>query len=94
MLEGAICNAAPDFYRVDIEGPWSASLYQHIFAHGGVDDLEMHVFNNRLDLVRTTSAKQGIETLEYEGPAYLAVVNYQNSSNTYMVRVESLPPEG
>jgi len=89
-LEGGICAAGPDFYRVEIEGPWRAHLYQNIFAHGGIDDLELQVYNQRLERVRHSSARQNHETVEYEGPAYLAVVNYQNSSNSYRVEVEAL----
>lgn len=95
-VDGAICDGQPDFYRVDVAGPWTATLT--ISAHGQErTDLDIMVWNEATDSVLRDDggAKIGsetdgrIETFDYEGPALVRVYGFDGSTSPYTLEIEA-----
>ena len=48
-IDGGICDGMPDFFRVDVQGPWRVTLdFQH-----SVGDLDIHVWDEAQDAPET-----------------------------------------
>jgi hypothetical protein len=92
-FEGGVCAAAPDYYRVDLDGAWRFDLE---FTHD-VGDLDIYVW----DLVANEVMKDNgravgsdsisdNESLEYEGPATLMIFGYDFATTKYSVTLTDL----
>ncbi len=95
-VDGAICDDQPDFYRVDVTGPWTATLT--IGAHGQErTDLDIMVWNEETDSVLRDEggAKIGsetdgrVESFEYEGPALVRVYGFNGTTSPYTLEIEA-----
>ena len=93
VVTGGICNEAPDFYQVDIDGAWRVDL---AFSHA-VGDLDVYVVDpstgeplkNGTQRVGSESSTDD-ESFEHEGPATLMVVGFQNASAPYTLTLSEL----
>ncbi len=93
-FDGGICAVGPDYYRIEIEGPWRADLE---FSHG-VGDLDMYLWDIEKGEVATDENNRPIgsdsitdnESFEYEGSAILLIFGYDYNTTTYTFSVNSL----
>ncbi len=94
IIDGGVCDANPDYYRVEIEGPWRLNLeFQQ-----SIGDLDVVVWDVAGQQPKRDLAGQILgaytqddnETLEYEGPAILRISGYQFASAPYRLSLESL----
>lgn len=86
-IDGGICDANPDYYKIDIAGEWSARLE---FSHSD-GDLDMYVWDveNDRPLADDSGSAIGsdstsdVEEFTYSGPATLMIYGYRNASGVY-----------
>ncbi|MCB9523652.1 MAG: Ig-like domain-containing protein [Myxococcales bacterium] len=92
-FNGGICTPAPDFFQVDIDGPWRLTLN---FTHSR-GDLDVFVWDvttegplqqNGQPVGSANIANQ--EQFEFAGPALVQVAGYQNASAEYRLTLEAL----
>ncbi|MCB9523708.1 MAG: hypothetical protein H6702_10080 [Myxococcales bacterium] len=96
---GALCNENYDYYRVNIDGPWRATLR---FTHTD-GDLSLYVYQRRADGRGFEPAPNGrsgligsdtnedVETFEHRGPATLGVAGFLGAQGgRYTLELEAL----
>jgi hypothetical protein len=91
---GGICNPMGDFYRLNGEGQWRATLT----FDANAADLDIYVWHEPSDgpLFNpdgTPVGSEGFESpevFEHGGPAILAIFGYENSSAPYTLEIEYL----
>ncbi len=93
MVSGGICTPAPDFFQVDIAGPWRLTLN---FTHS-LGDLDVFVWdvNTEGPLQRNgepvgSANIANEEQFEFTGPALVQVAGYNNASAHYNLTLEAL----
>jgi len=94
VVDGAICEREPDFYRIMMSGEWRATL--NFEASEG--DLDMYVYdkdtgNPVLDADGRAVASNGtgdIETITHSGRSILVVYGYNAASANYSLTLEEL----
>jgi len=89
-LAGGICATAPDYFWIDTDGPWRATLN---FTNN-VGDLDMYVWDTFTDRplssrgqVVGSSGNGDTETIEWQGQAILRVEGYQGGQGPYTLTV-------
>lgn len=95
-IEGGICDDQPDFYRVTIDGPWTASLTVQA-AGQARSDLDIMAWDEESDRVLRDEdgAKIGsegdsrIETFDHEGPALVRVYGFDGGTSAYTLEIEA-----
>lgn len=86
-IDGGVCDANPDYYKIEIAGEWTARLE---FTHSD-GDLDMYVWDVENDRPLTDEAgspigsdsTNDVEEFTYSGPALLMVYGYRNASGVY-----------
>lgn len=89
--EGGICTAAPDFYRIETEGPWTFTVnFSH--AQGDIDIALWDEATNNVARVNgqpvQSAGTADFETISGNGPGVVIVVGYGGASATYSVTLE------
>jgi hypothetical protein len=82
-IEGGICADGPDFYRVDIEGPWRFDLYLDNF----MGDLNLNLYNDAGERIGGSNQRANHDWIDFEGPAWVEVYGEDRASNVYRVSV-------
>lgn len=84
--QGGICMDAPDFYSIDVQGAWTLELG---FKHS-VGDLDVYVWDAERDQplmvdgqIVASTGKTDLETIEFSGPAVVAIRGFQHASAPY-----------
>ncbi len=92
-IQGGVCDEHPDFYLVDIAGPWRLSLdFSHavgnldVYAWDGAGDAPLRVDNR---VVGSYSTEDG-ETFEHAGQTLIRVGGFRHESAPYTLTVEAL----
>jgi len=80
-IMGGICTDAPDFYRVDIAGPWRFDLYLDNFA----GDLNLRLYDDSLERIGGSTQRANHDWIEWMGPGYVEVYGEDRASNVYRV---------
>lgn len=87
---GGICTAAPDFYRVDVQGSWSLEL-EFDPALGDLDVFVWDAEKNEPAIVDGeligSSNGTGIETFQHKGPALVGVMPFRSASAPYTIKL-------
>lgn len=96
---GALCNENYDYYRVNIDGPWRATLR---FTHAD-GDLSLYVYQRRADGRGFEPAPDGrngligsdtnedVESFEHSGPATLGIAGFLGAQGgVYTLELEAL----
>lgn len=84
--QGGICTAEPDIYRVNIDGPWRATVdFSH--AQGDIDVAVFRLGSTQADVSSNSNSDQ--EVVEFSGPANLMLFGYGGASATYTLTVEA-----
>ena len=86
-IDGGICDASPDYYKIETAGDWSARLE----FNDDDGDLDMYVWDveSNRPLADDSGSLIGsdttndIEEFSYSGPAILMVYGYRNASGVY-----------
>ncbi|MBU6161720.1 MAG: hypothetical protein KGO50_11405 [Myxococcales bacterium] len=86
-IDGGVCDANPDYYKIEEAGEWTARLE---FTHAD-GDLDMYVWDveNDRPLADESGTAIGsdttndVEEFSYSGPATLMVYGYRNASGVY-----------
>lgn len=92
-IQGGICEAAPDYFEIEVEGPWRVNL---AFSHAA-GDLDVYVWDEAVDgplqeggrLVGSNGTGD-VEQFEHRGPALLRVEGYQGASAPYTLTLTEL----
>jgi hypothetical protein len=86
-FDGGICAIGPDYYKIDIEGPWRADVnFQH-----SIGDLDLYLWDLQAGDIAKDENNRPIgsdsitdnESLEWEGPAVIMIFGYDNETTTY-----------
>ena len=92
-FDGGICDLEPDFYRINLSGPWRLTIE---FSHD-VGDLDLNVWHIIRDEPMTvgtepigSTSSTDNESFEYDGRATVRVSGYQRSSSPYRLTLEAL----
>jgi len=92
-IEGGVCDEHPDFYLIDIDGPWRLSLdFTHavgnldVYAWDGAGDAPLRVNSQ---VVGSYSTGDG-ESLEHVGPTLVRIGGFRYESAPYVLTVEAL----
>ncbi|MCA9542464.1 MAG: hypothetical protein KC620_26385, partial [Myxococcales bacterium] len=93
-FEGGICDAEPDFYNVEIDGPWRMTLN---FSNA-LGDLDVYVWDAGADQplrpdgrnVVGSDSTGDVETFEYQGRALVKVFGFRYASAPYTLSLEAL----
>ena len=94
QISGGICDSNPDFFYIDIEGPWSVYLG---FEHD-TGDLDVYVWDTEAQRPAQDDLGEDIggystdddEYFEHSGPAYLYIVGYNRETAPYTLLVTDL----
>ena len=91
---GGICDPEPDFYTVDLDGPWRVSL-QHDTWQGDLDLVLWDTETNTAALgddgrVIGSFTANDVETLVGSGPAVILIRGYGGASASYTLTLETL----
>lgn len=94
QFDGGICDSNPDFFYVDIEGPWSAFLE---FEHD-VGDLDMYIWDSEAQRPMQDDLGEDIggystddnEYFEFSDPGYLYIVGYDRETSPYTLVITDL----
>lgn len=87
QIPGGVCDSNPDFFYVDVEGPWSAFLE----FDNEVGDLDMYVWDVEAQRPMQDDLGEDIggystddnEYFEFADPAYLYIVGYDRATAPY-----------
>lgn len=92
-IEGGICDEHPDFYLIDIAGPWRLSLdFSHalgnldVYAWDGPGDAPLRVENR---VIGSYGVEDG-ESIEHAGPTLVRIGGFRYESAPYVLTVEAL----
>lgn len=92
-IRGGVCDEHPDFYLVDVDGPWRLTLeFSHavgnldVYAWDGDDDAPLRVDNR---VVGSYSTDDG-EVVEHAGPTLIRIGGFRYESAPYLLTVEAL----
>ena len=93
VIEGGICDFAPDFYKIEHDGPWRARLE---FSHAD-GDLDMYMWHPLRDEPLQVNGRQvssdsttDNEMLEFDGNGILRVGGFNGASATYRLTIEAI----
>jgi hypothetical protein len=93
VIEGGICNAAHDYYTIDVAGAWRLDLE----LDASLGDLDVYVIDPATgDALKDGAADVGayttnaVETFTHAGPATIAIVSYASSSSPYTLTLTEL----
>lgn len=91
-IEGGVCDEHPDFYLVDIDGPWRLSLdFTHavgnldVYAWDATGDAPLRVDQVVVGSYGTTDG----EILEHAGPTLVRIGGFRYESAPYVLTVEA-----
>lgn len=81
-FEGGICAPAPDYYRIEHDGPWTLSID---FSHdeGDLDLFFWDFDKNEPDQQTGSASLSDGESLSGNGPATLMIYGYEFATTTY-----------
>lgn len=92
-IEGGICDAYPDFYLVDIDGPWRLTLdFTHavgnldVYAWDAEGDEPLRVDSRVVGSYNTSDGEQ----VEHAGPTLVRIGGFRFESAPYVLTVEAL----
>ena len=91
-LSGGICTASPDFYALEVDGPWRLQL-THDIRQGDLDlllwDRETNsaAVNENGEVIGSQTA-ENTETLIGDGPGIVQVLGFGGSSARYTLTLE------
>ncbi len=93
-FDGGVCNSAPDYYSVDVEGPWEVLME---FSHA-TGDLDIYVWDDETGRPMVGDDGRSIggesidddESFQYEGPATLFIYGYNNGTAPYTLTITEL----
>ncbi len=84
---GGICSEGPDYYLIDLMGPWTATLT----FDPSMADLDIYLLDpNNPDLMAPLASSEStdmIENLSGENQGLLAVFGFQNASAPYVLNI-------
>ena len=80
MVSGGVCSVAPDFYKVELEGDWSATLNYDT----DIGNLDIYVWDEATNSPMVDAegkpigsyGSSGTDSLDFSGPAYLLVTGF------------------
>jgi hypothetical protein len=81
-FDGGVCGPAPDYYKINVEGPWTVTLE---FIHD-IGDLDLYIWDfeaNAPDEETGSASITDDEMIQGQGPATIMVYGYQFASTTY-----------
>lgn len=90
-VEGGVCDSQPDFYTIDIEGPWTLNL-EFSTATG---DLDVYVWDTEAQAALQGDGGSAIggesttddETFSHAGPATIMVYGFRGATAPYSLTV-------
>jgi hypothetical protein len=91
-FDGAVCDSASDFFKVNIAGDWRLDL-DFVHAQG---DLDVYVCNSSGEALMQNGELVGAESgdddesFEHHGPATIRVYGWQGATNSYKLTLTSL----
>lgn len=85
-VEGGICMAGTDFYRVNLPGAWRFSMYTNFFMYDN-GNLDLRLYSVDGERIGGSTQRANHDWIDYEGPALVEIYGDQNASNTYRVEL-------
>lgn len=86
-IMGGVCAEGPDYYFVDIEGPWRFDLYSDIFE----GDLNLRLYSTQGERIGGSTQRSNHDWVDYDQPAYVEVYGFESASGTYRVQINAQP---
>lgn len=90
---GGVCDAYPDFYLVDLDGPWRMTIdFEHavgnldLYAWDADDDAPLRVDAR---VIGSYGVEDG-EAIEHAGPTVVRIGGFRNESAPYTMTIEAL----
>ena len=86
--EGAMCSAAPDFYQIDVEGPWVFNIaFSH--AEADLDIFQYAIGQDGGDPIEVSNSTTDMESIAGTGPAVIGITSYTRTSASYTITLET-----
>lgn len=86
--QGAICSEAPDYYQIDVDGPWTFSVaFSH--AEADLDIFQYAVGQSGGDPVNVSNGTSDMESISGSGPAVIGVFSYTRTSASYTITLQT-----
>lgn len=86
-VSGGVCAPAPDYWAVDVEGPWRLDLFQSLTVLEDPDaqNVDLRLYDAAGDRVGGSNVRGNNDFVEFEGPAFVEAYGVQNASGVYRV---------
>ena len=84
-VTGGICNARPDYFRVNVAGAWRVDLD---FSHAQ-GDLDLYVISGSSRVASSDSTTDD-ESVSWTGPAIVEVLGYRGATASYQITLTGM----
>jgi len=83
-VNGGVCSVAPDFYKIELEGDWTATINYDT----EIGDLDLYIWDEDANSPMLDSdgnpvgaySATGTDTLDFSGPAYLLITGFHGNA--------------
>ena len=83
-----MCSAAPDFYQIDVEGPWVFNIaFSH--AEADLDIFQYAIGQDGGDPIEVSNSTTDMESIAGTGPAVIGITSYTRTSASYTITLET-----